>query len=457
MAKKKNIVKYKRPVRLNLGILVFIIILAYFVISMMSYLFKTHVSIYEVQYGELASNMSYTGIAIREEKTVKADSDGYLNYYIKNGNRVGKGDAIFSVDESKTYYDEITKNASNVDSLDQSTLDDIASSVGEYVATFDNGSFYTVYDVKEQVNGTINEALNNVYLEKLKDSDSVDDSVFHVRKAKKPGVVTYWSDGYEKLSVDEFTPDLLNTHNYSKSTHITNDEVSSGEIVCKLVTSEIWQIIIPADEEIISELEDETNVKVYFFKDKSTVWSQFDIITKNDKKYLVLNFKNSMVRFVDDRYISLKLIIDKNSGLKIPNTAIINKEFYKIPKEYFFKGGDSGNTGLMVRDGETGEESFYDTTVYYKKAGCYYIDENDLPENFTIIKPDSTETYTANDTAKLKGVYNINKGYAVFKQIDITASNEEYTIVKSGTDYGLNLYDHIALDGESVEEGELVN
>ena len=76
----------------------------------------------------------------------------------------------------------------------------------------------------------------------------------------------------------------------------------------------------------------------------------------------------------------------------------------------------------------------------------------------TIIKkPDSNETYTIKETKDLKGVYNINKGYAVFKQIDILYQNEEYSVLKKGTDYGISLYDHIALEGDSIEENDLVH
>ena len=35
--------------------------------------------------------------------------------------------------------------------------------------------------------------------------------------------------------------------------------------------------------------------------------------------------------------------------------------------------------------------------------------------------------------------------------------NEEYTIVKTGTKYGISLYDHIAMDGSGVNEGEFLN
>lgn len=60
------------------------------------------------------------------------------------------------------------------------------------------------------------------------------------------------------------------------------------------------------------------------------------------------------------------------------------------------------------------------------------------------------------DTDELTGVYNINKGYAVFKQINILSQNDDYTIVETGTTYGVALYDHIALDGSSVVENQTI-
>ena len=50
----------------------------------------------------------------------------------------------------------------------------------------------------------------------------------------------------------------------------------------------------------------------------------------------------------------------------------------------------------------------------------------------------------------------MNKGYADFTQITILYRNREYAIVKSNTDYGLNVYDHIVLDGNSVNDDDFV-
>ena len=72
--------------------------------------------------------------------------------------------------------------------------------------------------------------------------------------------------------------------------------------------------------------------------------------------------------------------------------------------------------------------------------------------------PNSQATYQiGNDTDSLIGVYNINKGYAVFKQINIIYENEEYAIIETKTSYGISLYDHIALDASKIKENELTS
>jgi hypothetical protein len=56
----------------------------------------------------------------------------------------------------------------------------------------------------------------------------------------------------------------------------------------------------------------------------------------------------------------------------------------------------------------------------------------------------------------LTGVYNMNKGYADFKQITVLAQNDEYSIVSSNTQYGLTVYDRIVLDAESVNTDDFI-
>ena len=70
--------------------------------------------------------------------------------------------------------------------------------------------------------------------------------------------------------------------------------------------------------------------------------------------------------------------------------------------------------------------------------------------------PNSGEKYIVGDSQSLEGVYCINKGYAVFRRIEILDQNEEYAIVSKNTDYGLARYDHIVKDADEVKEEDIL-
>lgn len=56
----------------------------------------------------------------------------------------------------------------------------------------------------------------------------------------------------------------------------------------------------------------------------------------------------------------------------------------------------------------------------------------------------------------MKGVYNINKGYTQFRQINILYQNEEYALVEQGTSYGLTVYDILFSMGQAVDEDQII-
>ena len=166
-----------------------------------------------------------------------------------------------------------------------------------------------------------------------------------------------------------------------------------------------------------------------------------------------------MVTFCTDRFIDIELILEDEEGLKIPNSSIVEKEFFIVPKEYVTQGGNSNSYGVMketyLEDGSASTE-FIETTIYNETETDYYLDDMVLRIGDYIIKPESTEKYAISKRGSLTGVYNINKGYADFKQINILYQNDEYSIVKSNTQYGLSVYDYIVLDASTVEDDEFI-
>ena len=52
------------------------------------------------------------------------------------------------------------------------------------------------------------------------------------------------------------------------------------------------------------------------------------------KKWRKIALKNGMVRYAADRFLKIELVINTQSGLKIPMSSIVTKEFYMIPSSF---------------------------------------------------------------------------------------------------------------------------
>lgn len=85
--KNKKIIKYRKPLHINVGMIIFALIFVYMVFSVYTYIRRDKVQFYEVQEGSIVNNTDYTGIILREEEVKTADRSGYINYYIREGKR----------------------------------------------------------------------------------------------------------------------------------------------------------------------------------------------------------------------------------------------------------------------------------------------------------------------------------------------------------------------------------
>ena len=84
-ASRNNVVKYRKPLNINIGMVIFAVILIYIIICVFGYFTAKHVVPYEVKEGSLSANNIYQGIALRNEKIITADQAGYINYYAREG------------------------------------------------------------------------------------------------------------------------------------------------------------------------------------------------------------------------------------------------------------------------------------------------------------------------------------------------------------------------------------
>lgn len=435
--------------------IVFGIILLYLLFNVFFYLTKKHISVYEVQQGTIVTNHTYRGLIIRQEEIVNSTGAGYVTYYLKDSSKAGIKTPVYSLDSSGKIQTAMEENIENKGS-DRFTEEDyleLENTVQSYTGSYDNQNFYGVYSFRDEMDAKMMELQNVNALDSLGDQTG---SAFQVCNATKPGVVVYYTDGYEQAQVDTLTEEMFHENQYKKVNLKDQEQVGNNVPVYKLITDENWNVVFQISEELAKSMEGDDTVEVLFKDDGNKIWAYYDIIKIDGKPYLNLKLRTSMIRFANQRFIDVELLLENASGLKIPNTAITSKQFLTVPETYFMKGKDSDEQGLVLTNTKEGD-TFVTPEIYYEKDGLYYIDEKDVPKGSLIRKPNSSETYTVNKTAKLKGVYNINKGYAVFKQIDVLYQNEEYSILKTGTSYGISLYDHIALKGDSVKEDDLIH
>ncbi|RDU23053.1 HlyD family efflux transporter periplasmic adaptor subunit [Anaerosacchariphilus polymeriproducens] len=454
--RNRKIRKYKKPVHLNIGLIIFSIIFIYIIISVTLYFFSKHISVYEVNKGKLATNYKYHGFAIKEENIVTAQDSGNITYYARECEKVGCSSFIYSINSTGNLSDLLKSTDGNSDILDKKELTEIHKSITDFSYTFNKMDFTDVYDFKYDIEESLISSINLNALEKMNENDS--NLNMQTYKAPAAGMILFSTDGYENVSQDNFQYSYLNDTNYRKINHKSNT-VKAGDIIYKLVSSENWNLIIEIDEALAKKLEDTENIEVKFLKDDSTTWAGFNIFEKDGKKLAKLSFTNSLVRFASERYIDVELQINDDEGLKIPASSITKKEFYIIPSDYVTHGGNSKKPGFIVEKLDEEQKSavkFTPTTLYYSDDKVCYVDTSCFNTGDTIIKPDSNERYQLGKKESLIGVYNINKGYAMFKRIEILYQNEEYCIIKSGTDYGLALYDHIALDSDSINEDDII-
>lgn len=425
------------------------------------YFTAEHIVAYEVKQGTLAKNNTYTGIIIRDEALYYSNQAGYINYYAREGDKAGTGNIIYTIDESGKLASQLSDNADGEISLSAEDLSSVRTEIINFAGNFSSSSFPSIYDFKYSINGTVLKLVNMNILSNVEDSISAENgsNIFKVGRSEKPGIVVYSMDGYESLTAESVTPEIFEQTDYEKTIFKTNELVDANEPLYKLIGSEQWSVVIPLEEERAEEFSDRTEIQVQFKKDGTKAKAGFSILRQGGGTFAKLDFSSSMIRFATDRFLDIELLLNIEEGLKIPVTSIAEKEFYTIPIEYVTYGGDSSTGGFLKEtyneDGTTTSE-YIEAAIYNSTDTEYYVDMDTFNVGEYIIKPDSTEKYPISKKATLIGVYNINKGYADFKRVNILYENDEYCIVQPNSAYGLSVYDHIVLDASTVQEDQIL-
>ena len=455
---ESNIIKYRNRKHINIGIAIFGIIFIYLIATIFMYITAPHITVYEVRQGSILKDNAYTGLAVREEMVVYADASGYINYYAQDGSKVRVGTTVYTLSDEKLIFDESSKSEEVTLTKEESNL--LTRRIQSYNNQFKETDYASTYQLKNELQSSLNKISSHSKTDQLSSMLSDSDGKGLVAKSSvKDGIIVYSIDGMESLTLDTVTSEHLKKSNYKKNELIDNYQINSGDPVYKIVTNDYWNLLLNVTEETKEILSKKTSVKVNFKKDNQEIRASITFLEGHKTPVLCLSFHDSMVRYANERYLDIELILEDESGLKIPKSAETEKEFYVVPNTYITQGGNSSSDGVMRQrkdsDGNSITE-FLQVTVYNEQDELVYLDPNEFKTGDVLIKPDSSETYPLKEKRSLKGVFSINKGYAVFKQIKVLCESDDYYIIEEGNSFGLSNYDHIALDSHNIKENDVV-
>ena len=461
-SRNRKVVPYRRPPKINIGIIIFVILFIYLCLTAYSYLGRKKVRFFEVESGQMVNDTGHTGMILRTESVQTAPSTGYVNYYIRDGKRAAVGTRIYSLDETGNLKKFLDENADSAGNLSEQNLKELKNRLSSFAGGYHPVDFSRAYDSMDSIQAVLSEYTSLNMLDSLNGSLEQNGISFRQVTAPEPGVISFNVDSYEDMTPEQMTADTFDAESYKPSYIIPGSLAEAGKPVYKIIPSEDWRLVFPLTEEQQAEYEGSSSLRVFFKNDDLTIPGDYTTVTGADGAvYGVLTFHQFMVRFVSDRFVTFQIASGSEDGLKIPRSSITEKAFFTVPVSYKMTGGNSVSPGFMkevYQDGAVTAE-FVPAEIFFENEEYCYLDASGKGEFNTgdyLLKPDSEERFQVGPTDTLEGVYNINKGYAVFKQIDIIEENDEYVTVRRGTSYGLNVFDHILLNGEEGEEGQPV-
>lgn len=463
MAKNKKVIRYKKPMNVNVGMIIFAVIFVYLSFSVYTYITREKIQFFEVAEGKLVNDNTYTGLILREETVKTTEKTGYINYYIREGKKAAVGAKVYSIDETgkvKTILEEAQGNGA---SLSEENLHDLKKKLTAMNINYNDEQFLRVYDDKYALQAMVAENVNFNAMDNM-DAILAEKGIRYDQiYSERSGIISYALDSYEGLDASAVTESSFDKTNYKRAVSKSGQQIESGTPVYKVITSDAWSMVFPLSDEDKVFYEGKTSMRVKILNENLIFPGAYSVITGADgKSYGKLDFEKYMVQFVSDRFLDFEIITEETSGLKIPVSSVVSKEFFTIPTEYIAQGGDVSDAGFykeVYSENGTPSIEFIPTSIYNAENDVYYINKGENSEfkaGDYIVKPDSNERFQVGTVASLNGVYNINKGYAVFKLIKELANNGEYYTIEKGTKYGLSVYDHIVLNAKTVTEGQVI-
>lgn len=425
-----------------------LIMFSYMVFNFVKIFNKNEVKIYEVTIGEIVNVDRHRGFIYRDESIANCLSDGYINFFVTNAERVNKGAFVYAINDVPSEIKLYELNNKDKTSIKQN--------IKMYNNNISDLEFSNVYLAKDGLKELINEI--NI-IKQLEDID-IEKEIDAKEKgyAKYAGLISFLIDGFESAKIDDFSEELIKNYNIAKYS-TQKKTVKSNDQIYKVIKSPEFVIAFDSSYDYDNYAKkDSLNIK--FVYENVTANGRVESFIGNDnKKHFKLYITEYPEKFIDKRVVGFEIENKKIYGFKIPIKSIISKNCFIIPKNIIEKDMNT-DENICYKFGANGVREKVVFNISKEDDKYYYISIDDALSKVKygdVLTNRYNDTYSLSEVVKLEGVYNMNKGYAVFKNIEVIDRTNEYAIIKRNTINGVSIYDHLALNASDINEGDLIS
>ena len=469
-----KVIRYKNRWHGSVIGFLFLFILIYLIVQIYFFLTKDKISIFEVQEKALYSAASgYRGMITREETIVPVEKETYVNYSVREGLRSPFGSTIYTTEDISAITEALLKEYSSAQVLSEASIKTLKAKLEKASQHDLDANFSLAYQDKNELEVSVLDAYLMIASDALEGFSSEDK---YCVKSEESGYILFRTDSYDGYMPKDVTMDCFNEDYYSMKVFGNGELRKKGDFAYKLVPDDSFCITFPISEKDAARYRNKKYLSIELTSISVTVNGAFEIYTASDNTLMATVSLNKYgSSYLTERFIDFKIAEDDIKGYKIPKSTVLSKDFLVVPQEYVINSEARG-VGIfkevMDDDGNI-EAVFTKISIYAKQGNSYYISASGLSTQDYLIyaevkkdEDDNTETITTDLTkrrliavsAPLTGVYSVNRGYCIFRQVEIQSetSDNNYYIINSGTNYGLSAYDRIILNAELVTENQII-
>jgi hypothetical protein len=442
---------------LHFSAIIFLVLLAYIVICIVRYMVKDTTGIYEVVAGDSGEPPTYQALIIRDETIYNASYTGYVNYYSAQGERLRVDSTVCTLDE---HGDFLTQLVTSSNSLSDSSMAKLKNALHTVSISYDPNNFDEIYTEKSTLNTTLLSLLTEESI--ASKVNASDEYTFNVTKTPVSGTFVSSYDGYEDFDPSDFKAEDIDPENYQLTTITSGQIVQAGDPLYKMIPTDQFTIIFQmSEEDQITYWENQTLTIRFPDIDKTITGTFSFIFDEEHNRYARVDFSDYGYMLANTRFSTIEICSDRIEGLKLPTSALVNKDFTLVPKTFRTRGGNNNQYGCLVQYYENGElkSKFVPISIIGEYDDEYYlVDSSTFEDGEILIMEDDPDTiYEIGAKKTLQGVYSVNKGYAVFKPVNILIELEDgYVIVEEGYYGSISQYDRIALNAALIQEGAII-